>query len=115
MSTGVLPTVLFGSSDLRVTRLCQGTAFRTLEREAGDRQAEAVLRHCLDVGVQFFDSSNAYGWGGAERLLGQALRGRGVWCGQMGRPSGIVAAQGGALGGHYMGPGWISGATRWRQ
>ena len=81
MSTGVLPTVLFGSSDLRVTRLCQGTAFRTLEREAGDRQAEVVLRHCLDVGVQFFDSSNAYGWGGAERLLGQALRGRGVCCG----------------------------------
>ena len=76
MSTGVLPTVPFGSRDLRVTRLCQGTAFRTLEREAGDRQAEAVLRHCLDVGVQFFDSSNAYGWGGAERLLGQALRGR---------------------------------------
>jgi aryl-alcohol dehydrogenase-like predicted oxidoreductase len=76
MTSGVLPTVPFGSTDLRVTRLCQGTAFRTLEREAGDRQAEAVLRHCLDAGVRFFDSSNAYGWGGSERLLGQALRGR---------------------------------------
>ncbi len=76
MTSGALPTVAFGPSDLQVTRLCQGTAFRTLTREAGDQQAESVLRHCLDVGVRFFDSSNAYGWGGSERLLGQALRGR---------------------------------------
>lgn len=75
-STGGLPTVPFGATDLAVTRLCQGTAFRTLARDAGDRQAEAVLRHCLDAGVRFFDSSNAYGWGGSEQLLGQALDGR---------------------------------------
>lgn len=76
MNSAALTTVAFGTADLQVTRLCQGTAFRTLARDAGDQQAEAVLRHCLDVGVRFFDSSNAYGWGGSERLLGQALKGR---------------------------------------
>jgi aryl-alcohol dehydrogenase-like predicted oxidoreductase len=71
-----LPLVRFGDTDLAVTRLCQGTAFRTLARDETDRRAESVLRHCLDRGVRFFDSSNAYGWGGSERLLGAALRGR---------------------------------------
>lgn len=70
------PRTTFGTTDLQVTRLCQGTAFRTLRREAGDHVAEAVLRHSLDVGINFYDSSNAYGWGGAERLLGAALAGR---------------------------------------
>ena len=59
-----------------MTRLCQGTAFRTLTRDASDTRAENVLRYCLERGVRFFDSSNAYGWGGSERLLGAALRGR---------------------------------------
>ncbi|MDA0337399.1 MAG: aldo/keto reductase, partial [bacterium] len=72
----LLPTAAFGTTDLQVTRLCQGTAFRTLTRDASDTRAENVLRYCLERGVRFFDSSNAYGWGGSERLLGAALRGR---------------------------------------
>lgn len=71
-----MPRVPFGASELQVTRLCQGTAFRTLARDETDQAAEAVLHHCLARGVCFFDSSNAYGWGGSERLLGAALRGR---------------------------------------
>ena len=71
-----LPTATFGPTDLRVTRLCQGTAFRTLARDETDPRGEAVLRRCLDVGVTFFDSATAYGWGGSERMLGQALQGR---------------------------------------
>ena len=71
-----LPTAAFGPTDLRVTRLCQGTAFQSLARDETDPRGEAVLRHCLDVGVTFFDSATAYGWGGSERLLGQALQGR---------------------------------------
>ena len=65
-----------GQTDLEVTRYCQGTAFRHLERHAADPEAEKVLRHCLDVGVNFFDSAHAYGWGGAEELLGKVLVGR---------------------------------------
>ena len=35
-----------------------------------------VLRHCLDVGLNFFDSANSYGMGGSEELLGRAVAGR---------------------------------------
>ena len=65
----------FGHTDLKVTRLCQGTAFRHLPR-ATDPRSQQVLEHCLELGVNFFDSSNAYGWGGAEEVLGQALAGK---------------------------------------
>ena len=68
--------VRFGNTQLLVSRLCQGTAFRHLERSADEPQAQVVLHHCLDQGVNFFDSAIAYGWGGAERALGQAIAGR---------------------------------------
>ncbi|MBM3786322.1 MAG: aldo/keto reductase [Acidobacteria bacterium] len=68
--------VRFGYTDLRVSRLCQGTAFRQLKRDGDDPGGQAVLRRCLDLGINFFDSSNAYGWGGAETALGRALAGR---------------------------------------
>jgi aryl-alcohol dehydrogenase-like predicted oxidoreductase len=67
--------VRFGTTDLYVSRLCQGTAFRTLPRTGDDRMGQQVLRRCLDLGVNFFDSSNAYGWGGSETALGKAVAG----------------------------------------
>lgn len=67
--------VRFGNTDLYVSRLCQGTAFRHLPR-ADDPRGQLVLKHCLEVGVNFFDSSNAYGWGGAEEVLGKAIAGQ---------------------------------------
>ncbi len=67
--------VRFGQTDLYVSRLCQGTAFRNMPRTV-DTMGLRVLQHCIDVGVNFFDSSNAYGWGGAETNLGKAIAGR---------------------------------------
>ena len=67
--------VFFGSTDLQVSRLCQGTAFRHLPR-ANSPEGLAVLHHCLDQGINFFDSAQAYGWGGAEEILGRAIAGR---------------------------------------
>lgn len=66
--------VRFGNTDLYVSRLCQGTAFRHLPRDV-DAASERVLRHALDVGVNFFDTAIAYGWGGSERLLGKVIAG----------------------------------------
>ena len=63
----------FGKTDLYVSRLCQGTAFRHLPRTADDPQVQRVLQHCLEKGINFFDSSNAYGWGGSEMALGKAI------------------------------------------
>lgn len=68
--------VRFGSTDLYVTRLCQGTAFRHLKRGPEDKTGQRVLRHCLDLGVNFFDTAKAYGWGGGEKALGQAIKGQ---------------------------------------
>ena len=68
--------VQFGATDLRVSRICQGTAFRNMPREAGNIAGQKVLEHCIEAGVNFFDSSNAYGWGGSEELLGKAMAGK---------------------------------------
>ncbi|MBM3264393.1 MAG: aldo/keto reductase [candidate division Zixibacteria bacterium] len=66
--------IRFGFTDLYVSRLCQGTAFRHLPR-GEDSRSEAVLRHAIDMGINFFDTAVAYGWGGAERLLGRVVAG----------------------------------------
>ncbi len=65
----------FGSTDLSVSRLCQGTAFRNLPRTRDEPRGQQVLRHCLEQGVNFFDSAVAYGWGDSEVALGRAIRG----------------------------------------
>jgi aryl-alcohol dehydrogenase-like predicted oxidoreductase len=41
-----------------------------------DAQSIGVVHRALDLGVDFLDSSDAYGFGHNETLLGQALRGR---------------------------------------
>ena len=68
--------VRFGHTDLYVSRLCQGTAFRKVSRKADDPEGQRILRHCIDIGINFFDSSEAYGWGGSETALGKAIAGR---------------------------------------
>lgn len=68
--------VRFGRTDLFVSRLCQGTAFRQVARDPGDSMGQKILHRALDIGINFFDTSNAYGWGGAEMALGKAIAGR---------------------------------------
>ena len=41
-----------------------------------DKVAEALLQRAVDLGVNHFDSSDMYGWGHNEQLLGRALKGR---------------------------------------
>jgi aryl-alcohol dehydrogenase-like predicted oxidoreductase len=41
-----------------------------------DAQSIDVVHHALDLGVNFLDSSDMYGFGHNEELLGRALRGR---------------------------------------
>jgi aryl-alcohol dehydrogenase-like predicted oxidoreductase len=40
-----------------------------------DDEGHSMIRHALDLGINFFDTSNTYGQGRAERLMGEALRG----------------------------------------
>ncbi len=44
--------------------------------ESDDEQSVATIRHALDIGVTFLDTSDMYGSGHNERLVGRAIAGR---------------------------------------
>jgi aryl-alcohol dehydrogenase-like predicted oxidoreductase len=43
---------------------------------AEDTQSEALIRHALDIGINHLDSSDMYGWGHNEEVVGRAIKGR---------------------------------------
>jgi aryl-alcohol dehydrogenase-like predicted oxidoreductase len=43
---------------------------------ADDAQSEALIRHALDIGINHLDSSDMYGWGHNEEVVGRAIKGR---------------------------------------
>ncbi len=45
-------------------------------RPTDDESAGALIRRALDLGVNHLDTSDAYGWGHNEELVGRALAGR---------------------------------------
>ena len=44
--------------------------------ESDDGESAATIRHALDIGVTFLDTSDMYGSGHNERLVGEAIAGR---------------------------------------
>ncbi|HEV7584256.1 MAG TPA: aldo/keto reductase [Solirubrobacteraceae bacterium] len=68
-------TVTLGMTELQVTPIAFGTW--QLGGEWGqfdEDEAIAAIRHARDLGINFFDTAQAYGFGASERLLGTALR-----------------------------------------
>ena len=72
-----------GGSGLRVPVLSLGTTTFGGEAEFfqawganGVAEATRLVDLCLDAGVTMFDSSDVYSGGGAETMLGQAIKGR---------------------------------------
>ena len=43
---------------------------------ANDEESIRVIHYALDKGINHLDSSDMYGWGHNEELLGRALKGR---------------------------------------
>ncbi|MBS0559023.1 MAG: aldo/keto reductase [Proteobacteria bacterium] len=43
---------------------------------ADDAASEALIKHALDQGVNHLDSSDMYGWGHNEEVVGRAIKGR---------------------------------------
>jgi aryl-alcohol dehydrogenase-like predicted oxidoreductase len=64
-----------GMTDLRVFPIAFGTW--QLGGDWGDfdeSEAIAAIRHARELGIELFDTAQAYGFGASERLLGRALR-----------------------------------------
>ncbi len=65
-----------GKSDLNVSAI--GLGCMSLSGTYGasdDAESIRLVHHALDRGVNFLDSSDLYGWGHNEQLLGKALQG----------------------------------------
>src|SRR5215475_3061959 len=43
---------------------------------AEDAQSEALIQHAIDAGINHLDSSDMYGWGHNEEVVGRAIKGR---------------------------------------
>jgi hypothetical protein len=75
MTTTTLTTVRLGMTDLEVSPIAFGTWQLGGEwGEFDEDEGIAVIRHARELGVNFFDTAQGYGFGASERLLGQALR-----------------------------------------
>jgi len=61
-------------TDLKVSRLCFGTM--TFGRPVDQATATRMIARCIEAGITFFDSANAYQHGEAEIILGRALGGK---------------------------------------
>ncbi|MBX3497980.1 MAG: aldo/keto reductase [Alphaproteobacteria bacterium] len=65
-----------GSSDLDVSAISLGCmSLSGTYGKADDAEGIALIHHALDRGVTMLDSSDMYGWGHNEQLIGKALAG----------------------------------------
>lgn len=74
-----MKTRLLGSSDIAITEIGLGTNYigghnfyETVDETAGFQ----VVKQALDLSVNFFDTSDIYGFGRSEELVGKALGNR---------------------------------------
>ncbi len=71
--------IRLGNSDLTVSRLCLGCmsfgdpASKMHAWTLDPERSEAIIRHALDLGINFFDTANTYSAGTSEEYLGRAI------------------------------------------
>jgi aryl-alcohol dehydrogenase-like predicted oxidoreductase len=69
--------VRLGQSDLRVSAIAFGTwAFGGDWGTADLEESRNAVHHALELGINFFDTAQGYGFGAAEQMLGAAVRDR---------------------------------------
>lgn len=70
-------TTILGRSTLNVNRIglgCMGMS--EFYGSFDEKESINTLHKAIDLGVNFFDTADMYGWGANERLLGKAFKGR---------------------------------------
>jgi aryl-alcohol dehydrogenase-like predicted oxidoreductase len=66
-----------GNSSLKVSAIGLGCmSMSGVYGPGDDAESVAVIHRALDLGVDFLDSSDMYGWGHNEELIGRAIKGR---------------------------------------
>jgi aryl-alcohol dehydrogenase-like predicted oxidoreductase len=71
-----METIKLGATDLEVSRICLGTwQFGGDWGEIDHGEAVATVARARELGVNFFDTAQAYGFGASEQLLAQSLEG----------------------------------------
>ena len=63
-----------GTSDLMVSEISLGS-WLTYGAAVDNERGLACVRRAFEVGINFFDTANVYGGGGAETFMGEALSG----------------------------------------
>ena len=68
-----------GNTDIEISKLCVGCMSfgkaGTMHDWTLDESAtEKVVKHALDLGINFFDTANGYSQGTSEEYLGKALK-----------------------------------------
>lgn len=67
-----------GNTDIEVSKLCAGCmsfgkAGTLHDRTVDKTGTEKIVKHALDLGINFFDTANGYSEGTSEEYLGRAL------------------------------------------
>ena len=68
-----------GNTDIEVSKLCIGCmsfgkAGTMHDWTLDAQESEKVIKHALNLGINFFDTANCYSAGTSEEYLGQALK-----------------------------------------
>src|SRR6266511_4147697 len=69
-----------GTSGLKVSRIALGcmsfgdTSRGFNEWALDDEAAEPIFRQAVELGITFWDTANAYGYGSSEEIVGRAIR-----------------------------------------
>lgn len=67
-----MDTLTLQGTDLKVSRICFGTM--TFGGQTDENAAEQIVSRCLDSGINFFDTANAYNAGKSEEIFGRIIR-----------------------------------------
>ena len=70
-----MKTTILGSSKAEINRIglgCMGMS--EFYGSFDEKESIGTLHKALDLGVNFFDTADMYGWGANERLLGKAFK-----------------------------------------
>lgn len=68
-----------GNTDIAISKLCVGCmsfgkAGAMHDWTLNEAETEQIVRHALDLGINFFDTANGYSAGTSEEYLGRALK-----------------------------------------